>query len=70
RDQFAAFVQASGYRVSGRCFTFEQNVPKERENRSYLVPGYAQEGNHPAVCVSWNDAQAYAEWLSKTTGKT
>jgi formylglycine-generating enzyme required for sulfatase activity len=70
RDQFAAFIEDSGYRVSGRCFTFEQNVPKEREDRTYLVPGFAQEGNHPAVCVSWNDAQAYAAWLSKTTGKT
>src|SRR5262249_9156098 len=35
RDQFAAFVEASGYRGTGRCFTFEQNVPKERENRSF-----------------------------------
>ncbi len=70
RDQFAAFVNASGYRGSGHCFTFEQNVPKDRENRSFLVPGYAQEGNHPAVCVSWNDAQAYTDWLSRTTGKT
>ena len=70
RDQFAAFVNATGYRGSGHCFTFEQNVPKDRENRSFLVPGYAQEGNHPAVCVSWDDAQAYADWLSKTTGKT
>jgi formylglycine-generating enzyme required for sulfatase activity len=69
RDQFAAFVAATGYKGSGRCFTFEQNVPKERENRSFLVPGYAQEGNHPAVCVSWNDANAYVVWLSKTTGK-
>jgi formylglycine-generating enzyme required for sulfatase activity len=70
RDQFAAFVEAAGHRGSDHCFTFEQNVPKDRENRSFLVPGYAQEGNHPAVCVSWTDAQAYADWLSKTTGKT
>ncbi|WP_129268006.1 SUMF1/EgtB/PvdO family nonheme iron enzyme [Bradyrhizobium betae] len=69
RDQFAAFVAASGYKAGDRCFTFEQNVPKERENRSFLMPGYAQEGNHPAVCISWTDAQAYVDWLSKTTGK-
>jgi len=69
RDQFAAFVAASGYTAGNRCFTFEQNLPREREGRSYLVPGYAQDGNHPAVCVSWSDAQAYVDWLSKTTGK-
>ncbi len=70
RDQYAAFVNATGYKGSGRCFTFEQNLPKERENRSFLMPGYAQDGNHPAVCVSWNDAQAYADWLSGITGKS
>jgi formylglycine-generating enzyme required for sulfatase activity/uncharacterized caspase-like protein len=70
RDQYAAFVNATGYKGSGRCFTFEQNLPKERENRSFLMPGYAQDGNHPAVCVSWNDAQAYADWLSRTTGRS
>jgi formylglycine-generating enzyme required for sulfatase activity len=69
RDQYAAFVNATGYQGSGRCFTFEQNMPKERENRSFLMPGYAQEGNHPAVCISWTDAEAYVDWLSKTTGK-
>ena len=70
RDQYAAFVNASGYKGSGRCVTFEQNIPRERENRSYLDPGYVQAGNHPAVCVSWNDAEAYVDWLSRTTGKT
>jgi formylglycine-generating enzyme required for sulfatase activity len=70
RDQFAAFVESSGYKSSGRCFTFEQNIPQERENRSFLNPGYAQDGNHPAVCVSWTDAKAYVDWLSSTTGKS
>jgi len=70
RDQYAAFVNDTGYKGSGRCFTFGQNIPKERQNRSFLMPGYAQEGNHPAVCVSWTDAQAYVDWLSRKTGKS
>ena len=69
RNQYAAFVNSTGYRGSDRCFTFEQNIPREREDRSFLAPGYVQDGNHPAVCVSWNDAHAYVDWLSKTTGK-
>jgi formylglycine-generating enzyme required for sulfatase activity len=27
-------------------------------------------GNRPVINVSWNDANAYAEWLSRRTGKT
>jgi formylglycine-generating enzyme required for sulfatase activity len=70
RDQFAAFVNASGYKAGDHCFTFEQNNPQDRGNRSFLNPGYVQEGNHPAVCVSWADAKAYVAWLSQTTGKS
>jgi formylglycine-generating enzyme required for sulfatase activity len=69
RDQYAAFVNRSGYKGGNRCYTFEHNVPQERADRSFLTPGYAQDGNHPAVCVSFTDARAYVEWLSQTTGK-
>jgi formylglycine-generating enzyme required for sulfatase activity len=27
-------------------------------------------GNHPVIFVDWDDAKAYASWLSRTTGKT
>jgi formylglycine-generating enzyme required for sulfatase activity len=41
-----------------------------RSGLSWRNPGFAQNGSHPAVCISWDDANAYAEWLSRKTGKT
>jgi len=40
------------------------------ENFSWKDPGFPQGDNHPVVGVSWDDANAYAEWLSKKEGKT
>jgi formylglycine-generating enzyme required for sulfatase activity len=38
--------------------------------KSWRDPGFKQGAAHPAVCLSWNDAQAYAAWQSKRSGKT
>lgn len=35
---------------------------------SWHAPGFAQGDDHPVVCVSWEDATAYARWLSERTG--
>ncbi|MEO6264432.1 MAG: bifunctional serine/threonine-protein kinase/formylglycine-generating enzyme family protein [Luteimonas sp.] len=35
---------------------------------SWQAPGYAQSPQQPAVCVSWNDADAYARWLGQRSG--
>jgi formylglycine-generating enzyme required for sulfatase activity/serine/threonine protein kinase len=70
RDQFEAFVRNSGHKVGDKCWALENNEPRERTDRSFRNPGYSQDGSHPAVCVSWDDATAYADWLSSTTGKS
>jgi len=37
--------------------------------RNPRFPGVDQQDNHPVVCVSWNDASAFAAWLSLQTGQ-
>lgn len=36
----------------------------------YQTPYFAQDGNHPAAIISWNDAQKYCRWLSKKEGRS
>jgi hypothetical protein len=67
RSDYAAFVQAT-HRANSRCL--EAYNPFSRIRRlSWQDPGFTQGGDHPAVCVSWDDAAAYAAWLSRTTGE-
>lgn len=36
---------------------------------NWAAPGFAQGDDHPVVGVSWHDAQLFAAWLSRRTGK-
>ncbi|CAN5206356.1 hypothetical protein BH11PSE14_BH11PSE14_15520 [soil metagenome] len=67
RSDYAAFATATG-RGSARCRN--RTVPISIKKRSWASPGFEQAGDHPAVCVSYDDAAAYAQWLSKRTGET
>ncbi len=70
--QFQAFIDATGYRPSGVCFGLQEGVGEFgfRERINWRHPGYDQGPDHPVVCVTWWDAQAYARWLSLRTGET
>ena len=58
RGQFRAFVAATGHRARGGCI-WEGSW----DDRDW------QHDDHPVVCVSWNNAQAYVDWLRRETGK-
>jgi len=38
------------------------------ENLDWANPGFEQTDEHPAVCLSWDDAASYANWLSGLEG--
>ncbi|MEM7027103.1 MAG: formylglycine-generating enzyme family protein, partial [Pseudomonadota bacterium] len=73
-SQFMQFVNDTGYLTDAErqpnrgCRTFLQGWDW-RPGLSWRNPGYEQTPAHPVVCVSWNDANAYADWLSEQTGK-
>jgi formylglycine-generating enzyme len=85
RGQFRYFIETSGYipeseadgtggygynpahdaAKSGRGDAFEG-----RDRRySWQHPGFYQSDDHPVVNITWNDAMAMAEWLSRREGR-
>jgi formylglycine-generating enzyme required for sulfatase activity len=65
-SQFRGFVEDTDYTTTAEeygCWTTnsEGELTKDDE-ATWREPGFSQTGNHPAVCVSWRDAQAFADW--------
>ena len=71
RDQYEAFLRDTRHPVSGMCMTdrWKPGTWQLDAATNFHDPGFAQTGDHPAACVSWNDAKAYVAWLNtKTVG--
>jgi len=72
--EFRVFAEATGYvtdaEKAGSCLTFVHHDEwQEAPGANWRSPGFPQTDTHPATCISWNDARAYAAWLARRTGK-
>lgn len=73
-EQFQLFVQTTSYVTEAEqgkgCSYYEGGRPVWQENLNWRAPGYAQTKEHPVVCVSLKDAQAYVDWVSESSEQT
>ncbi len=76
--QFGKFVEETEYKTDAEKAGeggFGWNASEKKfEGRdpkySWRETGFAQDDRHPVVNVSWNDATAFCEWLSRKERKT
>jgi sulfatase modifying factor 1 len=68
KAQFRLFSETKGYITdaerNGGAYYWTGNDWQYKEGLNWKNPEFKQEDNHPVVCISWNDANAYCNWLS------
>ena len=77
RGEFKLFVKRTGYLADAEiatgttqaCPGFSETDWREITEHTWKEPGFEQGRDHPAVCISWNDASEYARWLAAETGR-
>src|SRR5262245_12081777 len=72
-DQMSVFTAETGITVGASCHVIadpSRTVASWSEpDASLQHPGFEITGSHPAVCISWHEAQSYVAWLQRLTGK-
>ena len=68
--QYEEFVAASGgVADGGGCAVWTAYGHRFEKDRSFRTPSFSQGPTNPVVCVSWQTALTYANWLTVRTGK-
>ena len=69
RGQYAEFARETKRDHKPGCNSTLGGRFNRNLKGTWSAPGFAQKDDEPVVCVSWEDATAYAVWLGKKTGK-
>jgi formylglycine-generating enzyme required for sulfatase activity len=65
--EYRESAEAAGHDADG-CWSYDGSW-REHADLNWRHAGFDQGPSHPVTCVSWNDAVAYAGWLSTRTGQ-
>jgi formylglycine-generating enzyme required for sulfatase activity len=71
--EFRRFVDDTGYRTEAEsqdgCHSWIGDGKEEKiKDHNWSNTGFPQTERDPVVCVSWNDAYNYIQWLNKEEG--
>jgi formylglycine-generating enzyme required for sulfatase activity len=66
--QFRQFAEATGFTGDNECYLYTKNG-WSLETANWRKLPFHSEPQSPVVCVSWDDAKAYVQWLAKKTNK-
>lgn len=67
--EFRGFAESKPHIIPEGLQVYEHDEWVLNKKRSFLNPGFEQTDRHPVVGVSYDDACAYAAWLSQATGR-
>lgn len=65
--EFKAFVADTKFQIEDGCATwkFPEGTYAEDSKLSWRNPGFPQTDRDPVICIPWDAAVAYADWVSK-----
>jgi formylglycine-generating enzyme len=72
--QFDAFINETHYRTEAEVgtsggFGWDGKALKQDKRFTWQTPGFEQDDNYPVTIITYADALAFCDWLSRKTGR-